>query len=147
LTATFAHDSEFFSVSLRSERAAVYLRIDGEVDHVSEPALGGATSHLHRQAPDIVFIDLAGVSFACSTLINFFARVVNALPRTSTLVLCRPTLRTSRLIQLTAIHTVAHVRDDLPPEWSTESAAEQDGDTASLLGHAPSAAHAVVTVT
>lgn len=136
MTATFRHDSEFFSLSLCSDRTAVYLRLDGEVDLDSEPALGDVIAHLHRQAPAVVFIDLAGVSFACSTLINFFARVVNALPRTSALVLCRPSPVTSRLIQLTAIHTVADLRDDLPRGWSTESAAEQGSDTAGLLGHA-----------
>jgi anti-anti-sigma factor len=135
--ATFRHDSEFFSLSLCSDRTAMYLRLDGEVDFDSEPALDDATTHLHRQAPDVVFIDLAGVSFACATLINFFARVVNALPRTSALVLCRPSPVTSRLIQLAAIHTVADLRDDLPQGWSTEGATEQDGDTANLVGHAP----------
>lgn len=126
MTATIRHDSEFFSLSLCSDRTATYLRLDGEVDLGSEPALGDACAHLHRQAPDVVFIDLAGVSFACSTLINFFARVVDALPRTSALVLCRPTPVTSRLIHLTAIHTIADLRDDLPPGWSIENAAEQD---------------------
>lgn len=126
LTATIRHDSEFFSLSLCSDRTATYLRLDGEVDLGSEPALGDACAHLHRQAPDVVFIDLAGVSFACSTLINFFARVVDALPRTSALVLCRPRPMTSRLIHLTAIHTIADLRDDLPPGWSIENAAEQD---------------------
>lgn len=136
MTAILRHDSEFFSLSLCLDRAATYLRLDGEVDLASEAALGDATALLHHQAPDVVFIDLAGVSFACSTLINFLARVVNALPHPSALVLCRPTPVTSRLIQLTAVHTVADLRDDLPPGWPTERAAEQDRDRADLVGHA-----------
>lgn len=111
------HDADLFSLSMRSDRAAVFVRLAGDVDLNSVPAMADAVGHLSRRAPDLVYIDLAEVSFACSTLINFVAQVVGALPSTSTVVLCRPRPATVALIRLFSIQAIAELRDDLPGGW------------------------------
>jgi anti-anti-sigma factor len=107
---------------LHTDRDAVYVSLAGEVDMASERALDEIIARASRRRPDTVFVDLADVSFASCALLNFCARLVTALPTTSTLVLCRPTPYLHRLIIMTSIWEIADLRDCLPPAWPGDPA-------------------------
>jgi anti-anti-sigma factor len=111
-----------FSLTCRPDRDAVYLSMAGEVDIDSEPALDDFIARASRQRPGTVLVDLAEVSFASCTLLNFCARLVRALPTTSRLALCRPTPYLRRLIMMTSIWEIADLVDHLPPGWTDDPA-------------------------
>jgi anti-anti-sigma regulatory factor len=102
---------------MRVENAVACLRLIGEIDWDCEPALTQAAADLRRLAPQRLFVDLAEVSFAGATLVNFVVRVVLDLPPTSATVLCRPTQQTSRLLRMTSIESIASSCDQLPDAW------------------------------
>ena len=97
----------------------------GEIDLDAGPALWGVADHLSAIAPTEVVVDLADVSFACSTLPNFLARVHLTLPRSSALVVCHPPTNTQRLLLATDMGRIATLRDDLPASgsWAPRQAA------------------------
>jgi anti-anti-sigma factor len=110
-------DQVVVTVFARPGEAVVCLRMAGEVDMAAEPALAHAVARLHAFAPSTVVIDLAAVTFACSTLANFVVRVRNAIPDDASLLLCRPTTAIRRLLKLTALDGFVALDDDLPPWW------------------------------
>ncbi|MFI6238835.1 STAS domain-containing protein [Micromonospora sp. NPDC050795] len=86
----------------------------GEIDLDAGPALSDVADQLSAFAPTEVVVDLADVTFACSTLPNFLARMHLTLPPNSALVVCRPTTNTHRLLEMTKMGQIATLRDDLP---------------------------------
>ncbi|WP_410811528.1 STAS domain-containing protein [Micromonospora sp. 067-2] len=96
----------------------------GEIDLAAGPALSGVVDRLSASAPTEVVVDLADVTFACSTLPNFLVRVHRALPDSSALVVCRPTVNTRRLLQVTNMTRIATLRSDLPTSghWAPRTA-------------------------
>ena len=113
----FRFDTEHFSMSLRAEDGVAYLRLIGEIDGDCEQVLTYTAADLRRLAPQRVFMDLAEVSFAGATLVNFVVRVVQAVPPTCATVLCRPTRQTVRLLRLTSTDSIAALCDHLPDAW------------------------------
>lgn len=90
------------------------VSIGGAIDMAAEAALTDAVTRLATLAPRSVVVDLAAVTFSCSTLANFVVQIRNALPEAATLTLCRPTPMTRRLLHITGIDTIATVRSGLP---------------------------------
>ena len=98
----------------------------GDIDMAVDIALTEATDRLRACAPSSILIDLAGVTFAGSTLANFLARVHNALPAVP-LVACRPTPMTHRVLELTSLNRIAAVRHDLPSCWDATTRSAELG--------------------
>ncbi|MET8152483.1 STAS domain-containing protein [Actinoplanes sp. NPDC049668] len=71
-----------------SSRADV--RIIGDVDTAAAPALTDAVRRLSEGSPRSVFIDLAGVTNEGPELTDFLIQAHDRLPRSSSLVVCRP---------------------------------------------------------
>ncbi|WP_410817847.1 STAS domain-containing protein [Micromonospora sp. 050-3] len=90
------------------------VHLAGEIDLDANAALSEVVDRLSTIAPTEVVVDLVDVSFACSTLPNFLARVHLSLPNRSALVVCRPTDRIRRLFDLTGVGQIATLRDSLP---------------------------------
>ena len=87
----------------------------GEIDIAAAEALSDVADHLSTLAPHAeVVVDLAEVSFACSTLPNFLDRVHRTLAADATLTLCRSTPNTRWVLQATGIEQIAALRADLP---------------------------------
>jgi anti-anti-sigma factor len=115
------------AVVSRPGNAFSCVRVTGDIDIIAEPGLADAAEQLRAAAPCAVLIDLAGVTFACSTLANFVVRVHNAIPDSASLVLCRPTPQTRHLLDLTDLHLIATFCDHLPPQWDASHAATSGG--------------------
>ena len=97
--------------SLASYRADV--QITGDVDMAALPVLADAVSQLAAASPRSVFVDLAGVTFAGSALPNFLARAYGVLPRESSLVVCRPSPMTRRVLDMTDMMRIVTVGEHL----------------------------------
>lgn len=97
------------SVTLRSARRAELL-LSGDVDLPARQPLADAVDQLAAAAPDHIVVNLAAVTFAGATLVNFLASVRAAVPPRSVLVACRPAplvhfvLRMTDAAQIATIH-------------------------------------------
>ena len=61
----------------------VWIRLVGTVEMGAEPALETAVDRVRNRAPRAVTVDLAGVTFASSALVNLLIRLHLAAPRAS----------------------------------------------------------------
>ena len=100
-----------------SGQKAVWVRIAGDVDVVGESELVSVVGRVAATRCGSVYIDLAGITFAGAALINLLFRLAVGLPGHVSMVLCRPSAMTQRMIELTSLHHVATVRANLPPDW------------------------------
>jgi anti-anti-sigma factor len=100
----------------------VCVRIAGDVDLAGEAALASAVTQMAATRCGSVYIDLAGITFAGTTLLNFLVRLATRLPDHPATVLCRPNAITRRMIELASLDHVATVRADLPLDWMTPTA-------------------------
>jgi anti-anti-sigma factor len=123
-------DSDGFAVTVltAADVPAAVVRLAGDIDIAATVALSEAIDRLSTLAPATVMIDLADVTFACSTLPNFLARVHQVLPIGSTLTVCRPPTGTLRILQMTGMDQIATLRADLPASGSRSAL---DGMTSS----------------
>jgi len=80
-----------------------YVCIAGEVDLAGEKQLIDALGQLATLHSHTVSIDLGGVTFAGSSLLNFLTRVSMTMPANTPLRLCRSTAMTRRLIQVAGL--------------------------------------------
>jgi hypothetical protein len=69
------------------DNSTLRVCISGAVDPVAMPVLADAVDQIRTIAPDTVVIDVAAVTFACSTLANFVAHVAGAAPQASLAVM------------------------------------------------------------
>ncbi|QDY06309.1 STAS domain-containing protein [Micromonospora sp. HM134] len=108
-------------------RLPALVCLAGEIDMEADPALSGVVARLSATAPTEVVVDLAEVTFASSTLLNFLARAHLALAADSTLVVCRPGESTLRLLRATNMEDIVTLRADLPvpDHWMPSSAARR----------------------
>jgi anti-anti-sigma factor len=90
------------SVVAPSDSPSVWVRLVGDVDMVGESALAEAIDRLDRPALRLVVIDLAAVTFACSTLANFLAALHQAHPGAA-LVLHRASPMVRRIVRVTGV--------------------------------------------
>jgi anti-anti-sigma factor len=109
-------------VAVTADQHAVGVFITGDVDVAGEPELANLSRHLAATECASVYIDLAGITFAGSTLINFVFRLASQLPEHIPVILCRPKASMQRMIQVTALDQLAGLRGDPPPGWTTSPA-------------------------
>lgn len=102
------------TVSMRQGGALAYVTLIGEIDLAAEPALAEVASQLRTTAPTTVILDLAGITFAGSTLANFVVRVRRSVPTGTRLILYRPNPSTRRILELSLVDKLAVIRDQLP---------------------------------
>ena len=76
-------------VAARQHRM-VDVCVAGDLDPDAESVLSNAVARIAALAPERVFVDIADVTFACSTLPNFLARLVDVLPHAMSVTVCRP---------------------------------------------------------
>jgi anti-anti-sigma factor len=72
------------------QQRQVDVRVAGDLDADAEPVLSDAIAGVAALSPERVFVDLADVAFAGSTLANFLARLVDVLPQARSVTVCRP---------------------------------------------------------
>jgi anti-anti-sigma factor len=108
------HPAADCTISLCNDAEHVHLAVSGEVDMEMRPHLNDALRRVSLAMPRSVYVDLADVTFAGSTLANFLLRVRQALPDESPLVLCRPAPTTHLILRITDLTRLATVRDDIP---------------------------------
>jgi anti-anti-sigma factor len=101
------------TVTVTPERRRTDLVLSGDVDLAARPLLCAAVDQLADAAPHITAVDLAAVTFAGSALAGFLARVRNAVPAGSLLVVSRPTPMTHKVLQLTGMEQIATIRPDV----------------------------------
>jgi anti-anti-sigma regulatory factor len=87
-----------------------------------EPDLASLSRHLAATECATVYIDLAGMTSASSTLINVVYRLATQLPEQVPVILCRPRALMQRIIELTTLDRRAAVSGDLPPGSTTPPA-------------------------
>lgn len=92
------------------------VHISGEVDMAVEDHLARVMTHLYIRRCRTVYIDLAAVTFAGTTLLTFIASVYAIAGERTALVVCRPHPATRRLIELAGLDAIATIRDDLSEE-------------------------------
>ncbi|MEH1164119.1 hypothetical protein V6V47_01885 [Micromonospora sp. CPCC 205539] len=111
---------DHFSITVLAapEVPTALVCLAGEIDLAANSALSAVADRLSAIAPTQIVVDVAEVTFACSTLPNFLARVHLNLPDRSALLVCRPTTSIQRLLDLTDAGHIATLRDDLPPSDS-----------------------------
>ena len=110
-----AHRSEPLRVTMStgSAVAVAYVSLRGDVDPAAAGELRALAEHLRNTAPSTVLVDLAGVTFACSTLANFLVQVRRALPEQASLALIDPT-DIARLILAATGLTCVTILDQSP---------------------------------
>ncbi|WCN79427.1 STAS domain-containing protein [Micromonospora sp. LH3U1] len=114
---------DHFSITVLAapEAPTALVCLAGEIDLEASSALSDVADRLSAIAPTEVVVDVADVTFACSTLPNFLARMHLGLPNSSALVVCRPTTNVQRLLDLTDMARIATLRADLPTSGSWAS--------------------------
>lgn len=106
-----AADSCAVTTCTQAEHA--HLAVSGEVDMAMRPLLSDTLRRVSDAVPQSVYVDLTGVTFAGSALVNFLFEVRRALPESS-LVLCRPPPMTRMVLRITDVTQLATVCDDMP---------------------------------
>ncbi|MGH2705378.1 MAG: STAS domain-containing protein [Actinomycetota bacterium] len=101
-----------FDVEARAEGDWQVLRVRGEIDVYTAPALERAiTEQLDLESPRIV-MDLAEVSFVDSTgLLAMIGGVRKARERNGSLVLVRPSTRLQHVLRITDLESILPVFD------------------------------------
>ena len=92
------------------------VHISGEVDMAAEDHLARVMTHLYIRRYCTVYIDLAAVTFAGTTLLTFIASVYAIGGERTSVVLCRPRPVIRRLIELAGLDAIATICDDLSEE-------------------------------
>jgi len=105
-------------VTVAPEQRRADLILSGDMDICANPVLTDAVDRVAAVAPHVTVVDLAAISFAGSVLLNFLARVHQALPGDSAVVVCRPPPVTRRILEMAAMEWLAGIRDDTVPSCS-----------------------------
>jgi anti-anti-sigma factor len=91
------------TVSASPTTGTALVHLGGAIDPVVEPALREVVEQLGTAAPRTVLVDLAEVTFACSTLANLVVQVCAALPPEASLAVCRPSAMTRQVLTLAGV--------------------------------------------
>jgi anti-anti-sigma regulatory factor len=110
------------TMAFSADRHAVCVFISGDIDMAGEPDLAILSGQLAATECASVYIDLAGITFAGSTLVNFVFRLTGQLPEHIPVILCRPRAFIRQILERTAMDQLAAVRGDLPPGWTVPPA-------------------------
>jgi anti-anti-sigma factor len=106
------------SITRPANSSVDYVQILGEVDVSDTDELNAAARRLIDAAGDSICVDLGGITFMDSTLVEFFLQLGGPdSPSPRPLVLCRPRPTAQLLIHVTGLDDVATVQSDLPTLW------------------------------
>lgn len=94
-------------VTVAPEQRRADLILSGDIDVSATPVLADAVDQVAAAAPHVTVVDLAAITFAGSVLLDFLARVHQALPAGSGLVVCRPTPAIRRILEIAAMEQLA----------------------------------------
>ncbi|WP_147433086.1 STAS domain-containing protein [Catellatospora citrea] len=94
------------------------MRIAGDVDLMDAVDVSLARDRLAGMSCQVLFVDLAGVTFGGSALVHYLYALSARLPGAE-LSLCGASGLTTQIIKLTGLDQVAVLRDTLPPDWAT----------------------------
>ena len=107
-----ARTIQAFSARVRDENGALVVEIHGELDDATAPVLRDAIGKLLAQGRATLTLDLRNMTFIDSTGIG---ALVGALKRCRSaagdVVLRGPSAATSRVLELTGLHSVFEVVD------------------------------------
>lgn len=104
-------------IDLDPVKSSAFLSISGDVDLSDSVTLDAAHDQVLQAAPRVVCLDLAGVTFAGSTLVNFLLRLRNALPEETRFAVCRPTLMALRVLTVCHLESRMAICPLLPDDW------------------------------
>lgn len=106
------------SVDRSGDRRVACMYISGDVDLVDPVDVGIAQRQLGGVFCNVLFVDLAGVTFGGSALIRYLYNVSEHLPDVP-ITLCGPSAITRRVLTLTGLDRLATVCDSLPQDWAS----------------------------
>lgn len=90
----------------------VHVCLSGEIDMAAVVALSKTVDWLTALAPVGVLVDLAELTFAGATLPNFVARVRQAVPDSTEIILWRAGPATRWVLRVTDMAAIASLRDE-----------------------------------
>jgi anti-anti-sigma factor len=109
-------------VDAASGGRAVCVRVTGDVDVHGEADLARTAVLLPGTHCRSVYVDLAGITSAGTSLVNFLFTVSARLRVGVSMSLCGPTPIVRRIIELTGLDQVAAMQDRLPAYWAAPPA-------------------------
>ncbi len=112
------------SIVVRQRRDTAFVRIAGDVDPSGSAALTEANDALVQAGPSIVWLDLAEVTFAGSTLVNFIVRLRNAMKDGTRLTVCRATPMALRVMTVCGLQRRLEFTDQIPDDWPQAAATD-----------------------
>jgi anti-anti-sigma factor len=118
---TYVQDQMSLSITRPANSSVDYVQILGDVDLSNTDELNAAAIRLIDADGDSICVDLGGITFMDSTLIEFLLHVggsERSTPRP--LLLCRPRPMARRVIHATGLEDVAVVQTDLPASWPSQ---------------------------
>ena len=97
---------------------AVHVHISGDVDLLCEADLATTALQLPAASYSTVYVDLTGITFAGTSLVNFLFAMSARFRAGVSMSLCGPSPIVRRIIELTCLDQVAAVHDGLPAYWA-----------------------------
>ena len=122
------------SVVAPSDSPSVWVRLVGDVDTAAEPALAEVIDRLGSLTVRLVVIDVAAVTFACSTLANFLDALHQAHPDAA-LVLHHPPPMVRLIIRVTGLDRFVMMSGD-PVSLATSPPGDLEHLPAADIAHA-----------
>jgi anti-sigma B factor antagonist len=111
-------DQMSLSITRPANSSVDYVQILGDVDLSNSDALAAAARRIIDDGGDSICVDLGGITFMDSTLVEFLLHVRASEGRSPRhLVLCRPRPMARRVIEVTGLEDLATVQSDLPALW------------------------------
>jgi anti-anti-sigma factor len=97
-----------------AQRGVVQVTLSGVIDLVSHASLAMAADQVAAATPETVVVDLAAVTFACSSLANFIARLHRMLPDAA-LTVCHCSPMADRIFAATDVEQFIACHDHPSP--------------------------------
>jgi anti-anti-sigma factor len=121
---TVIKDQMSLSITRPANSSVDYVQILGDVDLSNTDELNAAATRLIDADGDSICVDLGGITFMDSTLVEFLLHVQGSERHSQReLVLCRPRPMARRVIHVTGLERVATVQTDLPELWPRQLSA------------------------
>lgn len=106
------------SVARSGDGLVACMSIAGDTDLIDPADVDLAHRPLRRLSCEILYVDLAGVTFAGAGLMHYLYDVSASLPDGS-ITLCAPSALIREIIGLSGLGRVAALRDGMPEDWAT----------------------------
>jgi anti-anti-sigma regulatory factor len=105
------------SMSAHEERHNAYVCIGGDVDLNAESQLTVLRQTLTKSGYAKIYVDLAAITFAGTTLLHFIEDLSRLLPANATVVLCRPNALLRQLLEFIDLDGMVSQQARLPDTW------------------------------